>query len=268
VTSRTIAGMTEPLYVTDGELFVPSEHARGPWDAHSQHGGPPAALMVRAVEALPSEVPMTVARFTMEILKPVPLSPVTVAAHVERKGRRVQLVSAVLSSEGEVVCRARAWRIRVADIDVGEPSSTLPYGGPDQGALFPAESEEPAFHRTGVQLRFVRGRFWDVGPATVWIRLLRPVVDAEAPSPVQRVVAAADFGNGVSSTLAFGRYVYVNVDLTAYVHRQPVGEWICLDSQSSVNRTGVGLADSALYDIQGPIGRSLQTLYVDQLAIR
>jgi hypothetical protein len=260
--------VTEPLYVTDGNLFVPSEHARGPWDAHSQHGGPPAALMVRAVEALPSQVPMAVARFTVEILKPVPLSAVAVAAHVERQGRRVQLVSAVLSSEGEEVCRARAWRIRITDIDVVAPASALPFDGPDQGVIFPAESEEPAFHRTGVQLSFVRGRFWDVGPATVWIRLLRPVVDVEEPSPLQRVMAAADFGNGVSSTLEFGRYVYVNVDLTAYVHRQPVGEWICLDAYSTVNRTGVGLADSALYDVNGPIGRSLQTLYVDQQAVK
>jgi hypothetical protein len=143
----------------------------------------------------------------------------------------------------------------------------LPFDGPDRGAIFPAESEQPAFHRTGVQLSFVRGRFWDVGPATVWIRLLRPVVDAEPPSPLQRVMAAADFGNGVSSAFDFGSYVYVNVDLSAYLHRQPVGEWICLDAQSSVNGAGVGLADSALYDVNGPIGRSLQTLYVDQPAV-
>jgi hypothetical protein len=210
---------------------------------------------------------MAVARFTVEILKPVPLAAVTVAAHVERQGRRVQLASAVLCSEGEEVCRARAWRIRVADIDVGAHSSVLPFDGPDRGAIFPPESEQPAFHRTGVQLSFVRGRFWDVGPATVWIRLLRPVVDAEPPSPLQRVMAAADFGNGVSSAFDFGSYVYVNVDLSAYLHRQPVGEWICLDAQSSVNGAGVGLADSALYDVNGPIGRSLQTLYIDQPAV-
>ena len=258
--------MTEPLFTTDGDTFVPSEHVRGPWDPGAMHGGAPSALIARVMESLPTEVPMAVVRFTVDILKPIPIAPVRIAARIERPGKRVQLVSAMLSAGGDEICRAVAWKIRVGDIDMPVTESVLPFPGPDAGQLFPPESDQPAFHRTGVQLRFVRGTFWDVGPCTVWIRLQRPVLDGEEPSPVMRVLAAADFGNGVSSALEWGRYVYVNTDLTAYLFRPPTGDWICLDAISHVSTGGSGVADCELYDVDGPIGRSLQALYVDRLA--
>ena len=45
-----------------------------------------------------------------------------------------------------------------------------------------------------------------VGPATDWIRLRGPVVDDEPISPLQRVLAAADFGNGVSRLADFDKH--------------------------------------------------------------
>ena len=32
------------------EWFSPTDHARGPWDPDACHGGPPTALLVRALE--------------------------------------------------------------------------------------------------------------------------------------------------------------------------------------------------------------------------
>jgi hypothetical protein len=255
----------EPLFVEEGDLYVPSMHTRSPWDDRAQHGGAAAALLGRAIEAVPCEVPMMVARFTVDIRKPIPLQPLRVGAWVERHGRRVQLLSAALSVGDDEVCRVSAWRIRIADLKLPVAAQELPFPGPDKGDIFPAESDEPAFHRTGVQMSFVRGSFFEVGPSTVWIRLLHPVIAGETPSPLMRTLAAADFGNGISSALEWGRYVYINTDLTVYLHRQPEGEWICLDARSSVNSSGAGLAESALYDVRGPIGRSLQALFVDEL---
>ena len=258
--------MASALYTRDGDRYIPSEHTRGPWAPDAQHGGPPAALLARAIEALPTDTPMAMARFTLEILRPVPLAPLTVSAHVERAGRRVQLVSGSLLAGETELCRARAWRIRVADLgDAVSDEWGLPFGGPDAGTPHEPENDEPAFHRTGVELRFVRGSFWEIGPSTVWIRLRHPVVEGEEPSPVMRVLAAADFGNGVSAALEWGRFLYINTDLGVYVYRQPEGEWICLDATTHVNRRGLGLAESGLYDSRGPIGRALQTLLVDEL---
>ncbi len=258
--------MAAALYARDGDRFIPSDHTRGPWAPDAQHGGAPAALLARAMEALPAETPMAIARFTIEILRPIPLTPLTTSAGIERPGRRVQLVSGSLHAGDDELCRARAWRIRETDLGDGIPDEWgLPFNGPEMGMPHEPENDEPAFHRTGVELRFVSGSFWEIGPATVWIRLRRPVVEDEEPSPVMRVLAAADFGNGVGSALEWGRFLYINTDLGASLYRQPEGEWICLDAATHVSRHGVGIAESALYDLRGPIGRAMQTLFVDEL---
>jgi len=52
------------------------------------------------------------------------------------------------------------------------------------------------------------------------------------------------------------------------LHRHPVTEWICLDSGAWVQPNGVGLAETRLYDEQGPIGRAAQTLLVESIDVR
>jgi hypothetical protein len=257
--------MSGALFTPDGERFVPSEHARGPWDPGAMHGGPPAALMGGAMESLPTETAMVVVRTTVEILRPVPLRPVAVSARIERNGRRIQLLSASLSDGDTELCRATAWRIRVTDLDIGDQRGERPaFAGPETSTPHLPESDEPAFHRTGVEMRYARGSFTELGPATVWMRLALPVVAGQTPTPLQRALAAADFGNGVSTTVPWGEFVFINTDLTVYLHRPPDGEWVCLDSSTDVDPRGVGVAHSRLYDEHGPIGRSLQALFVDR----
>jgi hypothetical protein len=120
-----------------------------------------------------------------------------------------------------------------------------------------------AFHSAGAEMRFVVGEFDGRGPAVVWVRLAVPVLPGEEPSPLQRVAAAADFGNGVSSELDFAHYLFINPDLSVHLHRPAVGEWVCLDASTTIGIPGVGLAHSALWDVHGPIGRSLQSLLVE-----
>jgi hypothetical protein len=94
------------------------------------------------------------------------------------------------------------------------------------------------------------------------MRMPHPLLPDEEPSQLQRVLVAADSGNGVSATLDWSRYVFINVDLTVHLHRLPAGEWVCLDAITIPEPTGIGLADTALFDERGPIGRALQTLLV------
>ena len=146
----------------------------------------------------------------------------------------------------------------VPGIDPGAPP------GPDAGYRSPAPiGDYRAFHNTGAELLYVVGHFAKRGPATVWVRLAVPVVPGEEPSPLQRVAAASDFGNGVSSELDFARHIFINPDLTVYVHRPALGEWVCLDASTTIGIPGVGLAESRLWDVHGPIGRSLQSLLVE-----
>jgi hypothetical protein len=257
--------MEEALFTANKRGYLPSEHARGPWDRTAMHGGPPAALMASVMEALPTEAPMAVVRTTVEIFRPVPLRPVEVSARIEREGRRVQLLTASLTDGNTELCRATAWRMRIADLDLGEqPPREVPFPGPDAAVAHVSESDDPAFHRTGVEMRFARGAFMEQGSATVWMRLAIPLVAGKTPTPLQRVIAAADFGNGVASALPWGQFLFINTDLTVSLARTPEGEWIGLDASTQVDSRGTGVAYSRLYDERGAIGHAIQSLFIER----
>jgi acyl-coenzyme A thioesterase PaaI-like protein len=266
-----VTKVTESLWVAEGaELFVPTEHTRGPWDPRFQHGGAPAALLARCVEQVEAPLPMDTARITVELLRPVPVdAPVRVQTRLVRPGKKVQLVEAQMTlGDGTELCRAVALRIRHAAIappyeGYDEPPLPAP---PETGTMQLGVGGDRAFAVTGVELRFVRGIFLQPGPATVWIRLRMPVLPGESPSGMQRACAAADFGNGVSSIHEWGRTLFINPDLTVYLSRQPEGEWICIDSVTHPGPDGRALAESRLFDSGGVIGRSLQSLLVEPLA--
>jgi hypothetical protein len=117
------------------------------------------------------------------------------------------------------------------------------------------------FAPDAIEILFVAGE-WGQGPCTAWFRLRRALVGDETPSPLQRLAAAGDFGNGISATLSWDDYMFINPDLTLYVEREPVGEWICLDSATRIATDGIGVAESVLYDERGRVGRATQALLV------
>ena len=263
----------DALYVKDGSTFVPTGLTRGPWSPDAQHGGPPCALLTGAIEAVDSPAAMVVARVTFELLRPVPLAPLTVATEVLRPGRKVQLVGASLRAvDGDVeVARAVALRIRSAslplpsDVAIESTCPDLPAddGGSVERAPFAVASDLEHFIREGMEIRVVAGGFAGPGPGTAWFRLRVPVVAGEEPMGSQRAVAAADFGNGLSWVVP-PDWLFINPDLTVHFLRPPVGEWICLAARTLPSGVGVGVAESALYDSDGRVGRSVQSLLLDR----
>jgi hypothetical protein len=251
-----------PVFEGSDGRFVATDLGRGPWDPRALHGGAPAALLVRAFEQLPAADGLSLARVTYEFMRPVPVGPLEVRAQVVRPGRRVQLLEASIVADGNEVARARALQIQAADAGGAAAEEAPPPPGPEQGR--PPElrvPHRPMFAFDAIEIMFVAGG-WGRGPCTAWFRLRSPIVAGETPSPLQRLAAAGDFGNGISATLSWDDYLYINPDLTLYVERQPVGEWICLDSQTRIARDGVGLAESILYDERGRVGRATQALLV------
>lgn len=248
--------------VADGR-FVASELSRGPWDPGAQHGGAPAALIVRALERLPAPEGLVLARVTYEFVRPAPVGPVEVNASVVRPGKRVQLLEASVVADGVEVVRARGLQIRTADAGPGGAEAGGVPPGPEHGR--PAEIRppfRPMFALDAIEIVFVNGN-WGGGPSTAWFRLRSPIVDDETPSPLQRLAAAGDFGNGISATLSWDEYLYINPDLTLYVEREPVGEWIGLSSETRIaSGGGIGIAESVLYDVRGRVGRATQALLV------
>ena len=78
-------------------------------------------------------------------------------------------------------------------------------------------------------------------------------------------VAAADFGNGISSVVPIDSHIFINPDLSVHVTRPPVGEWVALAAVTHPTDRGVGLAESAMYDRDGRIGRAVQSLLLDRV---
>jgi acyl-Coa thioesterase superfamily protein/acyl-CoA thioesterase superfamily protein len=253
---------TEAVFTGAGGRFCASEFARGPWDPNAQHGGAPAALLMRAFEQHDADPGLMLARVTYELLRPVPLGQLDVTCSVLRPGRRVQLLEgSIVAADGNEVVRARALKVAVAGTAAGSADSAPP--GPEGIEPSPmARWQMTTFPGDAMELRFVDGRFGEAGPATVWFRLRIPLIAGEEPSGLQRLAAAADFPNGIASELSWSDYVFINPDLTVYIERRPVGEWICLDARMRVVKGGLGFSEAVLYDRDGRVGRSLQSLYV------
>jgi acyl-CoA thioesterase len=266
--------MTESIFLADGERFVPTEQARGPWDPRALHGGAPAALIASAFERHEPQPAMQIARLGYELLRPIPFAPLSVEVRTLRPGRRVQELAAELHAETEergreLICRASALRLQEIGADVPTSpeaaSVTEKMPGPEQGepvrfALNP-DVDEPSFAASAMEMRWLDDPK-QLGPGRVWMRLRHPLVDQEPASALARLAAAADFGNGISASLPFERFLFINADLHVHLHRPPSGEWIGLDARTLLARGGTGLAESVLHDQQGPVGRAFQALVV------
>jgi len=268
--------VTDAFYSLDGQTATPSELTRGPWDPGSQHAGPPSALLARAMDRCEPRDGSRIARVTVEILAPVPIQPLRVSARVARPGRSVELLEASLEGPDGEVMRARGWRLVTGDIQTDWEREEPPPGREGAEALefFPEiggsraprarmSGESVGWH-TAMEIVFARGRFLEPGPATVWMRPRAALVDGEPVSPLERVLLAADGGNGVSAPLDWARFIFINTDLTVHLLRPPDGEWVCLDSVTHVD--GIGMTDTALWDERGRIGRAAQTLLVRERA--
>jgi hypothetical protein len=251
----------DPLYIRKADAFEPTELTRGPWDPSAQHGGPPAALIAGELERLGDGRPF--ARIALHLLKPVPLVPLTLHTEVVRDGRRARRVRADLKAGDDVVCFAYALQIQ----GDSEPVPEIPLcgkieQGPETGTPPPNFTGYRMFAGDGIEVSFVKGALTEPGPATAWFRLPGPVVEGEETTQLQRTMAAADFGNGISSAVRWDQFTFVNPELTVFLLREPEGEWIGNDAVTAIDPGGIGLADGTLHDAHGPFARALQSLYV------
>jgi acyl-coenzyme A thioesterase PaaI-like protein len=256
----------EVVFEVDGDLLVPTELALGPWDPGMLHGGPVAAALLRAVESEVAAAGLLghLARFDLQLTRPVPRQPMRARATVTRAGRRSQAVQAVLDIDDQEVSRATAMLVvappTVAD-DAPYPDDRLP-----EVESCPVPPPSPGDWRNytqAVEFRTIRGEFRTPGPTACWMRLTVPMFRGEPTSPAVSVIALADFGNGISQVLTFDQAVFINPELTVYLHRPPVSAWVGLDSVTWMASQGAAYSDTALFDERGRIGRGVQALVVE-----
>ena len=225
-------------------------------------------LAGHAVEAVPSDQPMRTARLTLELVRPVPMAPLTVETALIRPGRKVRLVEASVVAQGKEVARAVALQVRRGDlrIDAGAADpAPEPHAESLEGWAEGWAGQGAYFHTLGVELRPLPGSD-PRRPLTVWVRLRTQPIAGRETTPLMRVLAAADFPNGVSLRVDPRAYVSINPELTVHVQREPHGEWVCLKAETYLEADATGLAEGVLYDGQGRIGRATQSLIIEPRA--
>jgi Thioesterase-like superfamily len=260
--ARTIACVSGSFYIPlgDGDWRA-TVHTAGPWDPGAQHGGPPSALLGRAMRRCQPRPDMMITRVTCEILRPIPVADITVAARVARPGHRVELLEATATAGGREVARATAWRVLRTSAPAVPPAQASPPPLPEQAPAGPPSWGDGGY-MAAIEWRGARGSFHSPGPAALWTRMRYPLVPGEEPAPLDRVLVSADSGSGASWELDFSGWLFINPELTVHLHREPAGEWICLDAQTTITPGGAGLATSALSDLDGPVGVAAQSLFI------
>ena len=255
----------DAIFRVDGNDVVTSPYAAGPWDPSMQHGSPPAALVVWAAERIPTPVPMRIARVTVDLMRPVPVAPLTIESEVVREGRKIQLCAVRLLARGVVVVGATVLKIKMQASYLPPEAVIEPVElpGPEQSRIERVDSSSSPFV-TGMSLRAARGHFGVPGPGAIWYRVDRPIVEGAAVSQAMRAMAAADFCNGTASVLDFRAWTFLNADLTVNFSREPAGEWILLDAESWIGPDGAGLAMARLADARGYFGRAVQSLVIEK----
>lgn len=252
---------SESIFAREGESFMATEHARGPWDPQALHGGAPAALITEAFRAMQPGAELPIARLGFELLRPVPLGPLELSVEIVRPGRRVQELAAELRCGEQLICRASA--LRVQPVPEGLPlppakEAIARMPAPELGKPVRFALDDPSrasFAASAMEMRWLDDP-WAPGPGRVWMRLRYPLLAGEELSSLARLAATADFGNGVSAELSFERFLFINADLSIHLQREPRGEWIGLDARTLLHSGGTALAESVLHDLDGPVGRA------------
>ena len=233
---------------------MPTGLGVSPWTAGAQMGVGLGALLVSALEAVPSPVPMVTARLTIDILAAVPMEKLLASTRIVREGKRVQLVEAELQAGGRVWVRGTALRLRT------EPS-------PDASvALLHPLPEEPAPPEPGQWAQAIRlaGDYRVPGPGASWIRMTNELIAGEALTPLQAVTMVADFGSGTAALVPMASWTFANVDIAIHLTRAPREGWLLIDSISESAGNGVGLTHSRLGDSGGMIGFAHQTTFLSR----
>lgn len=253
------------FYKSAGQgAFEALEATAGPWGRQFQHAGPPSALLVKAIEDNHVAVDQRIGRVSVDVLVPVPLAPITVDTSVIRPGKRTALFEAIGYSDDRAVICVRAWRFPrighdypTTDDPTPQPLTEAPTG--EDGGQIPGASAQGYLSST--EFRFTHGSFAEFGPAAAWARSNCTLVPNEPLTPWQSVIILADSSSGISLAAPPRQYPAINSDLLVVLHRDPVGEWIHIDSTTRSTRDSGAATYAQLSDQAGQIGTCTQTLY-------
>ncbi len=259
---------------TDGEyeIFESTDGTRSNWDPQIQHGSPPLALLTKAIENRAAGTGLRVGRLTLDILGAIPVTTVRVRSWVDRPGSRISMMAAEMLADRpdgtrRAVARVTAWLLAPSDTADAATDRYPPLVEGEATAAAHAWEGAPGYLET-VSWR----RQQDHGPAAqagfggsaavAWLTPLVPLVDSEPTTPLQRLAMVVDSANGIGAALDPRQFLFMNTDTVVHLHRLPRGQDFALRARGSIGPDGVGVTTADLFDRDGFIGTSAQTLLV------
>lgn len=216
------------------------------------HGRLLAGLAARAIEEEAADHEFRVARLTLDMFRSPPMDPFQVATRVVRGGRRVRVVEVSISCNDVEVARAYVLLLRAGP----HPAATL-WRAPDWHVPAPDELVAPEESSgSGWEIRLITpGGFWTSEQKQLWARDTWQLVAGEEMSPLVRAALAADLPNPLANSGAEGLQ-FINADLSLFLSRSPVSEWIGLEVAGHLGHDGIAIGTCKMYDTAGAIGYS------------
>ena len=252
----------------DGEfqVFESTDNTRSNWDRDIQHGSPPLALLTKAIEEVAGSSGLRVGRLALDILGAIPVVTVRVRAWVQRPGARISMLAAEMlaprpDGTQRAVARVTAWLLATSDTRDVASDRHPPLVEGDATPL------PEWFLGLGGYIRATnwrRQRIADGEAEVYWLRPLANLVDNEASTPLEKLALVIDSANGIGATLDYRKFVFMNTDTVVHLHRLPTGEEFALRSRASIGPDGIGVTTAEIFDRQGFVGTSAQTLLVQR----
>jgi hypothetical protein len=244
----------QPFFTRDGASFVPTGVANGPWDPESLHGRVVIGLLAFEIEQRHGAEEFVPARLTVDMFRLPKLAPIEVKTKLVRDGLRIRVVEAEFFSDGVSMARASCQLLRKA----GNPAGNV-WSPPNWEVPKPADVAKPTDPRLGMHgkwaARPIVGSMGTLGPRQLWMSEVRDLVAGTPVSPFVRVAVAADFASPFANAGDQG-LGFINSDVTLYLYRLPVTEWIGFEVVNHHSREGIAIGECWLYDEEGAIGTS------------
>lgn len=240
-------------------------HTQGAWNPHEQHMAPVAGIMTRELELCQPRPDLRMARVNFDILGLIPAGEFRIETKIIRGGRTIELLQAELIAEGRVAVRATAWRLQRGDTAAVAAVEEEAMPGVAEAAVWEGMTQWPGGYIASLEIRVVEGH--RPGRGQVWIRSPYPMVERQPTADLVRLMGLVDTANGIAARVppGAGSYMFPNVDLSVHLYRDPIGEWLGVDTSVTFGADGIGLTSSVLHDGHGPFGRAAQILTIRKL---
>ena len=241
----------EPFFRRENDRFIPTRVGIGPWTGDSLHGRLIVGLLGAEIERQYRTPDYMPSRLTVDMYRLPDLSPVEVVTRVVKDGYRIKVIDAEFISGGQSAGRATCQLLRRTENAAGNVWSPPVWDAPKPADIEPNDQSGMG----GMwAVRRIAGGWGQVGmPRRLWMAEVRDLVEGEPFTPFARVATAADFASPFANSGDQG-LGYINSDVTIYLHREPVTDWIGFDVVNHGATDGVAIGECLLHDEQGPIG--------------